>query len=118
VLAIVGATAEVGILHIMKRRMGLAGEAYAASEKGHRYERGALAATVAGTAVAALFGRRSREAATVAGTALVAGSALTRFAVFEAGVTSAQDPRYTVVGQRQRLQARQEGEAGGAGSLS
>jgi len=39
----------------------------------------------------------------LSGVALLAGSALTRFGVFEAGVTSAKDPKYTVVPQRERL---------------
>jgi hypothetical protein len=55
---------------------------------------------------AAVAGRRSRAAAATAGVALLAGSAVTRFAVFYAGLNSAADPRYTVVPQRQRLQAR------------
>ena len=33
----------------------------------------------------------------------MAGSACTRFGVFEAGQESARDPKYTVVPQRQRL---------------
>ena len=38
---------------------------------------------------------------------LAAGSALTRFGVFEAGLQSARDPKYTVVPQRERLAARE-----------
>jgi hypothetical protein len=45
----------------------------------------------------------------LAGAALVAGSALTRFAVFEAGLASARDPRYTIAPQRRRLAARHGG---------
>ena len=37
--------------------------------------------------------------------ALLTGSALQRFGVFEAGVESTKDPRYTVVPQRERLDA-------------
>jgi hypothetical protein len=39
----------------------------------------------------------------VSGAALLAGSACTRFGVFEAGQESAKDPKYTVVPQRERL---------------
>ena len=39
------------------------------------------------------------------GLLLMAGSACTRFGVFEAGQESAKDPRYTVVPQRERLDA-------------
>ncbi|MDQ4130968.1 MAG: polysulfide reductase, partial [Actinomycetota bacterium] len=44
----------------------------------------------------------TRAAALAAGAALVAGSVCTRFAVYEAGVASAGDPKFTVVPQRQR----------------
>jgi hypothetical protein len=39
----------------------------------------------------------------ISGAALMAGSAYTRFGIFEAGQQSARDPKYTVVPQRQRL---------------
>ncbi|MDE3205312.1 MAG: polysulfide reductase, partial [Acidobacteriota bacterium] len=53
-----------------------------------------------------LAGRRSRLASAAAGACLLAGSALTRFGVFQAGMQSAEDPRYTVEPQRERLAAR------------
>ena len=34
------------------------------------------------------------------------GAALTRFGVYEAGMVSARDPKYTVVPQRERIAAR------------
>jgi hypothetical protein len=34
---------------------------------------------------------------------LAAGSLLTRFGVFDAGMASARDPKYTVVPQRERM---------------
>lgn len=85
--------------------MGLPGEAY---EEGRakRYGRLAQAVTAAGVLTAGLAGRRSRIAAAAAGTALLAGSALTRFAIFQAGLNSADDPKYTVVPQRERLDRR------------
>ena len=45
-------------------------------------------------------------AAALSGAALMAASALTRFGVFEAGRTSARDPKYTVGPQRERLRER------------
>ncbi|MBM0275560.1 polysulfide reductase, partial [Micromonospora sp. STR1s_6] len=57
--------------------------------------------------VAALFSRRSRVLAAVAGAALVASSVATRFGVFEAGMVSARDPKYTVVPQRTRRERRE-----------
>ena len=42
----------------------------------------------------------------MSGLALMAGSALTRFGVFEAGMESAKDPKYTVKPQQDRLEER------------
>ena len=42
----------------------------------------------------------------ISGLTLLAGSACTRFGVFEAGQESAKDPKYTVVPQRERLDRR------------
>jgi hypothetical protein len=65
--------------------------------------------SVAGAAGSALLGG-SRLGAAASGLALMAGSACTRFAVFEAGMESAKDPRYTVQPQRARAgQAAAEG---------
>ena len=44
--------------------------------------------------------------AAASGVALLAASALTRFGVFEAGLSSARDPRYTIEPQKNRLAAR------------
>jgi hypothetical protein len=63
------------------------------------------ALTVTGALGAALFGG-NRAAAAVSGVALMAGSACTRFGIFEAGMESAKDPRYTVTPQRERLERR------------
>ena len=57
-------------------------------------------------AAGALLGRRSRAVSVLAGTALTTGSLLTRFGVFQAGLASAKDPKYTVVPQRERLDRR------------
>jgi hypothetical protein len=62
----------------------------------------AKALTVAGAAGSLLAGR-SRAMAVVSGAALMAGSACTRFGIFEAGQESARDPKYTVVPQRERV---------------
>ena len=43
-------------------------------------------------------------AAMTSGLALMAGSFCTRMGVFEAGLASARDPKYTVVPQRERVQ--------------
>lgn len=56
--------------------------------------------------VGTLFAGRSRTVAVASGLALMTASAFTRFGVFEAGLHSAKDPRYTVEPQKRRLAAR------------
>ena len=58
-----------------------------------------------GGALGAVLAGRSRAVLAVSGLALLAGSALQRFGVFEAGVESTRDPKYVVVPQRERLNA-------------
>ena len=73
--------------------------------KGARLLRISRALAVGG-AVAAVVGGRNRAVAGLAGAALVAGSACTRFGVFQAGLDSADDPKYTLEPQRDRLDAK------------
>jgi hypothetical protein len=72
--------------------------------------RAAKACTSAGLGLAVLGGRR-RWGAVASGTLLAAGSLLTRFGVFEAGIASTKDPKYVVIPQRERLAARQHEHA-------
>jgi polysulfide reductase-like protein len=101
-LGVLAGTAELVIEELMKQRMGLAAGAY---EEGpaKRLSRIGHALAASGVVTAGLAGRRSRPAATAAGAALLGASALTRFAIFHAGLTSAADPKYTVIPQRRRL---------------
>jgi hypothetical protein len=103
-LAIVGALVELGAEEKMNHSMGLAAEALHDGRAG-TLMKAAKALTAAG-ALGALVGGRSRVVSAVAGMALLAGSASTRFGVFEAGQASARDPKYTVVPQRERLDRR------------
>ncbi len=107
-LGVTSGAAELGLMELMKRNMGAVKEAFTSSEKAHRYEKGAKIAIVTGIA-AALLGKHSRVASAFAGAGLLVGSALSRFAIFEAGLESAEDPRYTVVPQRKRLEERNRG---------
>lgn len=107
-MAVGGAVLELAVERRMEVSMGLAAEPLHRGAAG-RLMAASKALTAFGAVTGALLGRRSRAAAVVSGAALVAGSACTRFGVFEAGQESARDPRYTVVPQRQRLQARQAG---------
>ncbi|HET9692676.1 MAG TPA: NrfD/PsrC family molybdoenzyme membrane anchor subunit [Acidimicrobiales bacterium] len=69
----------------------------------HRAARLTTLAGVAMTALGGLVGRRRPALAVLGGTGLAAGSALTRFAIFEAGRASAINPVYTAGPQRRRL---------------
>lgn len=100
-MALGGAVAELVMEHRMERSMGITAEPLHAGHAG-RLMRAAKILTVAGAAGTLLAGR-SRAVGVVSGAALMAGSACTRFGVFEAGQASARDPKYTVVPQRERL---------------
>jgi len=100
-LAVLGAGLELYNTHRVETGMGLLSEPYQHGRAG-TWLRAARTLTAAG-ALGALAGRRSRTISALSGVALLAGSALTRFGVFEAGVASAKDPKYTVVPQRERL---------------
>ena len=110
--AIAGAVAELAVEHRMEHTMGLSAETLHLGTPG-RLMTASKALTAAGALGAALFGGRSRAGAAVSGLMLLAGSACTRFGVFEAGQHSAQDPKYTVIPQRERLDKRRA--AAGAG---
>jgi hypothetical protein len=103
--AAIGAAQELVASRAMESRMGLIKEAY---HHGHvaRLGHGAEWLTVAGLAGTVLLAGRSRAGAAASGLALLAGSAFQRFRVFEAGVVSTKDPKYVVVPQRGRLEAR------------
>ncbi|OLF17270.1 polysulfide reductase [Actinophytocola xanthii] len=102
-LGVVGATAELVASRLVDRRLGYAGQAYTTG-RAHRLRRLSEYLTLAGAVGAASIARRSRVGAAASGLALLAGSALQRFGVFEAGVESTKDPRYVVVPQRERLE--------------
>jgi formate-dependent nitrite reductase membrane component NrfD len=102
--AVLGAVTELTAKRLLTKRLGddLA-EPYHTGQAG-RFLQAAEALTVTGAA-AAILARRSRLAAAAAGLSLLAGSALTRFGVFEAGMASARDPGYTARPQRDRIAA-------------
>ena len=109
-LAVAGALAELAVEHRMERSMGLSAETLHHGTPG-RLMRASKVLTAAGALGAAALGGRSRVGAALSGVALLAGSACTRFGVFEAGLESAHDPKYTVVPQRERLNRRRAAEA-------
>jgi formate-dependent nitrite reductase membrane component NrfD len=109
-MAVLGATGELAAEQLMERRLGMVAEALHEGKAGKRLK-AAKALTAAGAIGAAAGARRSRALAALSGAALLAGSALTRFGLFEAGMASARDPKYTVEPQRERLRAASDGAA-------
>jgi hypothetical protein len=97
-----GAVVELLAERQMERSMGLTAEPLHQGRAG-TLMKAAKVLTAAGAA-GALLGGRSRALSVLSGAALMAGSACTRFGVFEAGLESAKDPKYTVVPQRERLE--------------
>jgi hypothetical protein len=115
-LAVGGTLLEIGVMELMKRRMGeLLAEPYERDEAG-LYDKLAKFLSGAGAAVMGLAGRKRRSAAACGGLLILAGAAFERWSVFRAGFQSARDPKYTVMSQRERLPgdgARiEDGEAG------
>ncbi len=102
-MAVAGAALEVAASRAMEARLGLVAEAYTTG-RAHRLRQLSEVLTVGG-AFGAVVGGGRRRVLVASGVALLAGSALQRFGVFEAGVGSTQDPKYVVVPQRERLRA-------------
>ena len=103
-LAVGGALLELAVERDMERSMGLTAEPLHDGRAG-TLMRASKALTLAG-ALGAVAGRRCRALSALSGVALMAGSVSLRFGVFDAGQESARDPRYTVVPQRERRDAR------------
>jgi len=103
-LATLGAPAELVVKRLLLRRLGDLAEPYQTGRPG-RLLRAAEVLTAGGLA-GAVLGRRSRAVSALAGASLLAASALTRVGVFEAGLASARDPKYTIVPQRRRRDRR------------
>lgn len=96
--ALAGAALELGASQRMESAAGLTGEAFRVGRAGALL-RAARAATGFG-ALGSLVAGRSRAAGVLSGAALLAGSALTRFGIFEAGRASTLDPKFVVAAQR------------------
>jgi hypothetical protein len=101
-MAVGGVLLEIAADQRMEAAMGLTAEPMHQGKAG-TFLRIAKSLNVMGATGTMLLGRRSRTASAISGAALMAGSALTRFGIFEAGQQSARDPKYTVVPQRERL---------------
>ena len=100
-LAVIGGACELVTKTVMRRRLGdLVGSVYRQDRAG-KYSRLADAATVAGSALMAVLGRR-RTGAAAAGSLLLCGSLCQRFAVYHAGRQSAANPHHTSIPQKRR----------------
>lgn len=104
-LAIAGAVAEQTAERLLERRLGAVAEPYRSGKPGELM----LAARVlslTGVAATAAARGRNRVLSAVAGATLVAGSAVSRAGIYEAGRASARDPKYTIAPQHTRAAAR------------
>lgn len=100
-MMVIGGAVELGAGEVMERSLGVVGENF------HQGRAGALMkaakASSAAAVVGAMLARRFPVLGRLAGVLGIAGSVLTRFGIFEAGIQSTEDPRYVVVPQRERL---------------
>jgi DMSO reductase anchor subunit len=110
-LALFGVGLELASFRLMTRRIGMVAEPYHCGRAG-TYMKAAEVLAVLGAA-GSLAARRNRVAGAVSGTALLAASAATRWGIFHAGIASANDPKYTVIPQRERLTRRSAGTSAG-----
>ncbi|KHL05122.1 NrfD/PsrC family molybdoenzyme membrane anchor subunit [Sinomonas humi] len=104
-LGALGVVGELIAMRVMEHRMDpVAAEPLRQGKAGAmlKWSERLVAAGGAGT----LLAGRSRAVAVASGLSLLAASALTRFGVFEAGLSSARDPRYTIEPQKTRLARR------------
>ncbi len=109
-LGVAGAMAELTVMAAMQRRLDPRVRRSYRHPPAQRPHRAARLATAAGAVLLAARGRRSRAAAVAGGLALAAGSALTRWAIFQAGRLSADDAEQTVGPQRDRVDGRHPGK--------
>jgi hypothetical protein len=106
-MAAAGAAIELAVVRGVEESGGIESEPYHLGRAG-KLMRAAKTCTAAGLGLNVLAGR-TRLGSIASGTLLAAGSLLTRFGVFDAGMASARDPKYTVVPQRERMAARENG---------
>jgi DMSO reductase anchor subunit len=106
-LAILGATVElIAKRQLISRLTETDGQSLA-----EPYETGTTGAILrlaefltAGALAGAVLGGRSRAVSALSGASLLVASAMTRWGIFQAGMASARDPKYTIVPQRSSLE--------------
>ncbi|HEY5196714.1 MAG TPA: NrfD/PsrC family molybdoenzyme membrane anchor subunit [Solirubrobacteraceae bacterium] len=110
-MAVLGAILSLGATATMERRLGELGAPYRDAGAAGTVARAAKTLTATGGLVVAVRARKGRRRPVVGALALLAGSALERWAIFRAGVASAEDPAATVGPQRARRDARERAAA-------
>jgi formate-dependent nitrite reductase membrane component NrfD len=103
-LAVLGAAVELIAKRQLLARLGGLAEPYETGTTGAILRLAEF--LTAGALAGAALGGRSRAISALSGASLVAASAMTRFGIFEAGMASARDPKYTIVPQRLRRDRR------------
>jgi len=104
-LAAVSALVELVAFERMQDQLGPTLSEPLRTGKAGRLLKASRALTIGGAVGAVALGG-NRVTAALSGAALMAASVCTRFGVFEAGMVSAIDPKYTVEPQRERLEKR------------
>lgn len=104
-LAALSAVTEIAAFERMQHRMGPTLSEPLRTGKAGTMLRVSRGLTMVGAA-GAVVGGSSRLVAAVSGLALMSASVCTRFGVFDAGMVSAINPKYTVEPQRERLERR------------
>jgi hypothetical protein len=100
---VAGVLAEGALMQAMEFRLGQVGEVYRQGAAG-KFSWAAKGLSVAGAALLARRGHKSRASAVLGGALVCAGELCLRWSVFKAGFQSARDPKYVVESQRQRIE--------------
>jgi formate-dependent nitrite reductase membrane component NrfD len=100
-LAVLGAASVLIAKRQLLNRLGDVAEPYETGTAGALFRASEI--LTAGALAGVVLGRESRAVSALSGASLIAASLLTRFGVFQAGLASARDPKYTIVPQRRRI---------------
>ena len=102
-MAVLGVAMELAASQRMEHRLGMVAEPYKKGNRGAYYLRAGQVFSALGV-LGSVFGGGDRRITRAAGASLLTASLCTRWGIFHAGLASADDPKYTVVPQRERLQ--------------
>ncbi len=100
-LAVLGAASVLITKRQLLNRLGDVAEPYETGTAGTLFRASEI--LTAGALAGVVLGRESRAVSALSGASLIAASLLTRFGIFQAGLASARDPKYTIVPQRRRI---------------